>query len=92
MRTDTSEAPRIPSLDGVRAVAITLVLIGHYLGHQDLVALLGVKVFLVLSGFLITQLLVAEFRTCGRIDFARFYAAALCASSRRTTSFSASLS
>ncbi len=64
---------RIPALDGVRALAVLLVLLGHY-ARQDLLALLGVKVFFVLSGFLITRLLVAEYREHGRIAFGRFYA------------------
>src|SRR5579864_8086007 len=64
-------AVRIPSLDGLRAVSISMVLVGHalfsyhgkhgaewsYLGNGDL----GVSIFFVISGFLITALLLREF-------------------------------
>ena len=61
-----------PALDGVRAVAVLLVMAGHlnlvYAGG------LGVDVFFVLSGYLITAILVAEFAANGRIDLKKFYA------------------
>ena len=55
-----------PALDGVRAVAITLVLLGHvafflvpsWYGHFMRDSFLGVDLFFVLSGFLITTLLL----------------------------------
>ena len=63
----------LPGLDGIRAVAI----IGVLLYHADLDWLpggyLGVDVFFVLSGFLITTLILEEFDRSGRIDFGRFY-------------------
>ncbi len=73
---------RIPSLDGLRAISIGLVLFGHLcgtrgfpfvsIGKQDL-GHLGVKVFFVISGFLITKLLVEEQRAAGRISLWKFY-------------------
>jgi peptidoglycan/LPS O-acetylase OafA/YrhL len=67
--------PHSPGLDGVRAVAVLAVL-GY---HLDLAVLgggfLGVEVFFTLSGFLITQLLIAELRHRGRVDARRFAAA-----------------
>ena len=52
----------IPALDGIRAVAVALVLAEH--GGLPGVSggFLGVDVFFVLSGFLITSLLLEEFR------------------------------
>jgi peptidoglycan/LPS O-acetylase OafA/YrhL len=62
-----------PGLDGVRAVAVTAVVIYH-LGATWLPGgFLGVDVFFVLSGFLITSILLAEFGNRGRIDVKNFY-------------------
>jgi len=61
-----------PSLDGVRALAVLLVMIGHwgliYAGG------LGVDIFFVLSGYLITAILVSEFSVNDRISLKKFYA------------------
>ena len=63
----------LPGLDGLRALAI----IGVLLYHADVTWMsggyLGVDVFFVLSGFLITTLILEEFDRSGRIDFRRFY-------------------
>ena len=73
---------RIPSLDGLRAISIGLVIVGHLCGtvgfpvaalaHEDL-GHLGVKVFFVISGFLITSLLRNEHLTTGSISLKNFY-------------------
>jgi peptidoglycan/LPS O-acetylase OafA/YrhL len=62
-----------PSLDGVRAVAIALVMAEH--AKIDLISAggIGVDVFFVLSGFLITGLLTAEVEGSGRLGFKAFY-------------------
>jgi peptidoglycan/LPS O-acetylase OafA/YrhL len=74
---------RIPSLDGIRALSIVLVLLGHLSGTKgfpnvDLgigdYAHLGVVVFFVISGFLITGLLLSEHAKNGRISLRLFYA------------------
>jgi len=61
-----------PALDGVRAVAVLFVMVGHlnlvYAGG------LGVDIFFVLSGYLITAILIAEFAVNRRIDLKKFYA------------------
>jgi peptidoglycan/LPS O-acetylase OafA/YrhL len=61
----------IPELDGVRAVAILAVLASH-LGLLP-GGWLGVDLFFVLSGFLITSLLIHEQRSAGGIDLRAFY-------------------
>lgn len=65
--------PYLAGLDGIRAVAV----LGVIAYHLDLGwasgGLLGVGVFFVLSGYLITDLLVAEHRRHGRIDLRRFW-------------------
>ncbi|WP_293999060.1 acyltransferase family protein [Sphaerotilus sp.] len=70
--------PRMAGLDFLRAVAVLLVLLDHSgLGAIGPVQVfdggLGVEVFFVLSGFLITWLLLGETAARGRIDLAAFY-------------------
>ena len=63
----------IPALDGIRAVAVALVLADHG-GIPGLAGgFLGVDVFFVLSGFLITSLLLDEHARTGRIALAGFW-------------------
>src|SRR4051794_8586654 len=73
----------IPSLNGLRALSIGLVLLGHLSGtrHFTMVDLgigdyanLGVVVFFVISGFLITTLLAKEQEKTGHISLQLFYA------------------
>ena len=63
----------LPGLDGIRAIAV----IGVLLYHADLPFMpggfLGVDVFFVLSGFLITSLILEELDRSGRVDFGKFY-------------------
>jgi peptidoglycan/LPS O-acetylase OafA/YrhL len=69
---------RIPSLDGLRALSISLVVLAHLIGTRgfpDVGALgrwelgnLGVRVFFVISGFLITTLLLEEIDRTGAIS------------------------
>jgi peptidoglycan/LPS O-acetylase OafA/YrhL len=73
---------RIPSLDGLRAIAISLVLIGHAAGQAPerghffflwVYANFGVQIFFVISGYLITTLLLKEYDRTGTISLADFY-------------------
>ncbi len=73
---------RIPSLDGLRAVSILAVIVGHAIetaprgpGLQALqhAGNLGVRVFFVISGCLITHLLMKEWRRTGTISLRDFY-------------------
>ena len=65
--------PGIPALDGVRAVAVALVLADHGGIPGMAGGFLGVDVFFVLSGFLITSLLLGELGRTGRIDLGDFW-------------------
>lgn len=66
-----------PELDGFRGLAVLLVIIGHVsyfsLGFDSHLASLGVLLFFVLSGFLITGVLLNEQDRRGRISLANFY-------------------
>ena len=63
-----------PDIEGLRAVAILLV-VGAHAGIPWLSGgFIGVDVFFVLSGYLITRLLTDELTYTGRIQFIRFYA------------------
>jgi peptidoglycan/LPS O-acetylase OafA/YrhL len=70
---------RIPSLDGLRAIAISLVLVGHWAElryHSDVAgafANLGVRVFFIISGYLITTLLLREEAKTSTIRVREFY-------------------
>lgn len=64
---------RVPALDGLRTLAVGVVVllhgrIGPFSGGE-----IGVDLFLVLSGFLITTLLLGEHAATGRIDVKQFY-------------------
>lgn len=62
----------IPSLDGLRAISIGLVIVAHAMdGHP--MGVLGVRVFFVISGYLITRLLLKEINSTGSINLRRFY-------------------
>jgi peptidoglycan/LPS O-acetylase OafA/YrhL len=63
----------IPALDGLRAIAVALVLVGH--GGIPGVGggFIGVDIFFVLSGFLITSLLLDELGRNGRIGLTGFW-------------------
>lgn len=64
---------RLPELDGLRAWAVTAVLFGH-LGISFFVGGgVGVDLFFVLSGFLITHLLLREHDRVKKIDLLAFY-------------------
>src|SRR6266849_1636554 len=70
----TTAIRQIPSLDGLRAVAVLIVFAGHA-GLSELIpGNLGVTIFFFLSGFLITTLLRVEFERSARIDLLAFYA------------------
>ena len=63
-----------PDIEGLRAVAILLVVAAHAGVPWLAGGYVGVDVFFVLSGYLITRLLTDELSRTGRVQFARFYA------------------
>lgn len=70
----TSVSRHVPELDGLRGIAIIAVLMHHQLTPFSLEGgFLGVDLFFVLSGFLITGLLLAEFEKTRSISLRNFY-------------------
>jgi peptidoglycan/LPS O-acetylase OafA/YrhL len=63
----------MPGVDGLRALAVTAVVVYHMGAGWLPGGFLGVDVFLVISGYLITSLLLAEFRKAERLDLKRFW-------------------
>ena len=70
---DGRRARYVPALDGLRALAILAVLAFHGGMPWAHGGFLGVDAFFVLSGYLITSLLLAEWEQTGRIDLAAFW-------------------
>lgn len=65
---------RLAALDGVRGIAIAIVMLFHFRSKAWVPGgFLAVDLFFVLSGFLITALLVSEYRRSGSIDLPAFY-------------------
>lgn len=64
----------MPSLNGLRAASVLLVMVGHFGFGHVVPGGFGVTVFFFISGFLITRLLLAERATTGTIGLGRFYA------------------
>ncbi|QRP44313.1 acyltransferase [Amycolatopsis sp. FDAARGOS 1241] len=73
-------ARRFPALDGVRAIAAVLVVLFHFGGGAWVRAngWIGVHVFFVLSGFLITTLALREEDRNGSVSFRNFYLRRAC--------------
>jgi len=80
----TKDDGRIRSLDGLRAVSIILVMISHLVGVRGFavpeaagrvfeLGELGVRVFFVISGFLITSILLRELAEHNSVNLVRFY-------------------
>src|SRR5215204_6186817 len=69
----TRSLPYVPGLDGLRALAVIAVLLYHAGLPWIPGGFLGVEVFFVISGYLITALLLAEWRRLGRVDLKAFW-------------------
>lgn len=63
----------MPGLDGLRAIAVLAVIIYHLNPQMLSGGFLGVDTFFVISGFLITSLLIHEYNETGRIDLKNFW-------------------
>lgn len=78
-REETGKQPKAhaqrPDIQGMRAIAVLLVVVSHAeIKHIFAGGYIGVDVFFVVSGFLITGLLAREVRSTGRVSFTGFYA------------------
>ncbi len=65
--------PYLPALDGLRAVAVLAVILYHLDLPWMAGGFLGVEVFFVISGYLITTLLLGEWEASGRIGVRAFW-------------------
>jgi peptidoglycan/LPS O-acetylase OafA/YrhL len=79
--TEPADGPTVPeraghvrALDGMRAIAVLLVILFHLRVPGFRAGFVGVDVFFVLSGFLITSLLLEEVRRTGRVSLSAFWA------------------
>jgi peptidoglycan/LPS O-acetylase OafA/YrhL len=72
-KAQISRVPHLPGLDGLRAVAVVSVMVYH--GNKAWLhgGFLGVEVFFVISGYLITLLLIAEHERTGKVDLRQFW-------------------
>ncbi|WP_459980689.1 acyltransferase family protein [Nocardioides sp. AN3] len=69
-----SSPSRITALDGLRGIAVGLVVLRHFVPPLlPNAGVVGVQIFFVLSGFLITGLLLGERQRTGQISIANFY-------------------
>lgn len=87
MSQNLRKIPYLPALDGVRAVAVLLVVWSHFpyvsdsaismsiwkVGQALRVGYFGVDLFFVLSGFLITRILLSELERTGAICYRNFF-------------------
>ena len=72
--TGNTRLPYIPGLDGLRALAVIAVIAYHSEIESVPGGFLGVEMFFVISGYLITALLLEEFNSNQRIDLKQFWA------------------
>jgi peptidoglycan/LPS O-acetylase OafA/YrhL len=77
-RTESAQKPRerpsrLPGVDGIRALAVSAVVLYHLDSGWLPGGYLGVDVFFVVSGYLITRLLVTEQRGTGRTSLQHFW-------------------
>ena len=71
--TNAPRSSRLAGLDGLRALAVIAVALYHFFPAMLPGGFIGVDVFFVISGFLITGLLVSEHTRTGRISLHRFW-------------------
>ena len=63
----------IPGLDGLRAISVGLVMVAHAGLDHVVPGGLGVTIFFVISGFLITSQMIGEISATGALNFRDFY-------------------
>jgi peptidoglycan/LPS O-acetylase OafA/YrhL len=69
-----SQQQTIPSLNGIRAISVLIVVLSHSGFGTIVPGGLGVTIFFFLSGFLITTLMIAELEHTGTLSILAFYA------------------
>lgn len=74
MPDQTSVGAFRADIQGMRAISVLLVVVFHVSAGIVPAGFFGVDIFFVISGFLITSLLIKEFETHGKIDLVRFLA------------------
>jgi peptidoglycan/LPS O-acetylase OafA/YrhL len=72
-RPQDSRLPYLPGIDALRAIAVLAVFLYHAGVDWMPGGFLGVDVFFVISGYLITSLLLSERRRTGRVSLGRFW-------------------
>jgi peptidoglycan/LPS O-acetylase OafA/YrhL len=72
-RQAISRVPYLPGLDGMRGLAVAAVMVYHANSSWLPGGFLGVEVFFVISGYLITLLLIGEHERTGRVSLREFY-------------------
>ncbi len=72
-RANISRVPYMPGLDGMRALAVVTVMIYHANSNWLKGGFLGVEVFFVISGYLITLLLISEHERDHSVDMKQFW-------------------
>ncbi|TFC87297.1 acetyltransferase [Cryobacterium sp. TmT2-59] len=72
-QTVSDSARRLAGLDGLRGIAVALVVVFHFFPAVLPGGFVGVDVFFVISGFLITGLLVVAHERTGRVSLGRFW-------------------
>jgi peptidoglycan/LPS O-acetylase OafA/YrhL len=70
---DVLSESRLPGLDGLRAVGVFAVIMAHAVSANSLPGDFGPTAFFVLSGFLITRLLMRAHKKTGAVSIRRFY-------------------
>ena len=63
----------VPAIDGMRALAISIVIASHFGAERIFPGGFGVTLFFFISGFLITSLMIQEHTKTGRISITSFY-------------------
>ena len=71
--SNLSRVPYLPGLDGMRALAVAAVIVYHANSSWLQGGFIGVEVFFVISGYLITLLLISEHEKNGRVNMRQFW-------------------
>lgn len=73
LQTMPADQGFVPSLNGLRAISILLVFLSHTVSNKVFPGGFGVRVFFLISGFLIARLLFTEWKTRSSISLSNFY-------------------